>query len=1391
MKIINSFKKNLATIAILLTVLHSSAKENVTGSNNPLPHQTFSKVTAGCSGTTSQTDIDVNNVRARIQVGGDMWWDFINAKYEIPINSGKTCIYAGCLWIGGVDASGNIKVAAQTYRQTGVDFFAGPVDSSSVFPTISTQKCKDYNRIWKVTKQEVQDFVGGGSATQDITEWPGNGNLNGSPHEGHFLAPFIDVDGDGVYNAAAGDYPGYNFTGNYPDAGLGVPKTICNDYIFGDKTLWWVFNDVGDIHSETGSPNQLGMEVRAQAFGFKTNDAINDMTFYKYQVINRSSTAIDSTYFGQWCDPDLGDATDDFVGCDVIRGLGYCYNGDPNDGTAAGYGDDPPSVGIDFFQGPVADLHDGLDNDRDGCIDCTYLIDQITGDTTVVSDSLLGEQIIMSKFLKLNNDQTPVGNPQLYTEYYNFLRGICLDGSSISYGGVGYGGTIPTNYMFPGTTDPDHPGLWSESSAGIPPNDRRFLQSAGPFTLQPGAVNYITTGVVWARAIGAGVDGGIAKMLLADDKAQALFNNCFKLVDGPNAPDVAIRELDKEIILTLINTDTNVVELYNVVDPVIPASLPDSLRRFKFQGYKIYQLKDATTSLKDPINSLADQTNNEQNTKLVAEYDIKDGISQIINFSFDPNLNSSVPFEEVKGADAGLSHTIRITTDLFTGGALINHKTYFYTVISFAYNNYEKYDPLFDSTFGGQTKPYLVGRNNIKTYSAIPHIPTVEGNGQVLNSGFGDGPEITRVEGQGNGGLVLDFTSASENEILTSSAHRSYHPVYTAGHGPIDVKVYDPTLVGNLNFEVRFNGIVDTSRWSIEELTKSLTVQADFPLSQTNEQVLAANSKEAYNDPNFNWGLTLSAHKVIEAGKVGAVKNAFLEGTMTFSDNTKRWLTGLQNVTDTSLHAQNWIRSTAALGDPDLVYEDVIGGTWAPMRLTSNDPLAGPKPGSTGITDAQILLSPNLPEYGASQKTGIASINLVITSDQSKWTRSAVIELGEDTAKTIGAAFKFNLRKSPSFNIGGDNSISDSSMGWFPGYAYNLETGERLNIAYGENSSLRTITTGNDNAICQDMQWNPSSTTFLKNSNGLDSLTEPVLGGMHYIYIFGHNADNPANDVPKYDSCKYIFHSLDSAAKNPGPSTSLRRNVWKDAMWVNIPLAVSGKTLLSSDVQIRLRVAKTYRRYATTPTIKNNQPLVIGQTYYVVSPDVTHNGTTYDTSDVGTSFVAVTTFFAGNGTVTTQAPVNGFNPMYSFGTGNLAPVKNNLETAKSALDLINVVPNPYYAYSAYEGTTSEQTQGQLDNRIRIVNLPPLCTISIFTINGTLIRRFERAAGADNSAGGDTQKGNTEASIDWDLKNSKGIAIASGIYLIHVEAPGLGQRTLKWFGMLRPIDLSTF
>src|SRR5262249_33923030 len=155
----------------------------------------------------------------------------------VPKGSGKHALFAGAMWIGGRDQSNNLHVAAQTYRQSGSDFWPGPLDTTNA--TTNASVCLQYDKHWRVTRQEVSDFISSGTLTPDIQSWPGNGNT--ALGQQHYLAPFVDVNGDGVYNTSDGDYPSYDFSGS----------ANCCDNLHGDQSIWWVFNDMGNVHAET------------------------------------------------------------------------------------------------------------------------------------------------------------------------------------------------------------------------------------------------------------------------------------------------------------------------------------------------------------------------------------------------------------------------------------------------------------------------------------------------------------------------------------------------------------------------------------------------------------------------------------------------------------------------------------------------------------------------------------------------------------------------------------------------------------------------------------------------------------------------------------------------------------------------------------------------------------------------------------------------------------------------------------------------------------------------------------------------------------------------------------------------------------------------------------
>ncbi len=58
----------------------------------------------------------------------------------------------------------------------------------------------------------------------------------------------------------------------------------------------------------------------------------------------------------------------------------------------------------------------------------------------------------------------------------------------------------------------------------------------------------------WARAVSGGPWASVELLRVVDDKAQALFDNCFKVIDGPSAPDMTFQELDREVIVYISNS---------------------------------------------------------------------------------------------------------------------------------------------------------------------------------------------------------------------------------------------------------------------------------------------------------------------------------------------------------------------------------------------------------------------------------------------------------------------------------------------------------------------------------------------------------------------------------------------------------------------------------------------------------------------------------------------------------------------------------------------------------------------------------------------------------------------------------------------------------------------
>ncbi len=367
--------------------------------------------------THAQTfdSLDINNINAGFNAGGDLFWDLIGApKFEVPKGSGKHCIFAGNIWLGGLDDNDSLHLAAQRYAQVGRDFWAGPIAGSYNALYDST-----YNRLWKINKPEIDNHIAnwdsvGYIVPSSIANWSAHGNVSNG--EAYNLAPFIDLNENNIYEPENGDYPD----------------------IRGDQAVYFIINDTREIHTESGGAT-LGVEIHAMAYAYDTpsDSALYNTIFLNYNIINRSDTTYSDFYLGTFIDFDIGDHLDDYIGCDSALNTFFGYNGDSVDGI---YGIYPPAQGVTFLSSP------------------------------------------MSAFIYYNNEQGPMGDPDVAIDYYNYLKGIWKDGTCLQFGGTGHlSGGPCTDFMFSG--DPNDSLVWTEITENNPGGDRRGVGAIGPFTL--------------------------------------------------------------------------------------------------------------------------------------------------------------------------------------------------------------------------------------------------------------------------------------------------------------------------------------------------------------------------------------------------------------------------------------------------------------------------------------------------------------------------------------------------------------------------------------------------------------------------------------------------------------------------------------------------------------------------------------------------------------------------------------------------------------------------------------------------------------------------------------------------------------------------------------------
>jgi hypothetical protein len=401
--------------------------------------------------------IDCNNLKAAIHVRGDLHWNLTNeAEFFAPKTSNTAAIFASGIWVGGLDQQGQLHQAAATYRQSGYDFYPGPgvagVDSLQAYQfdriwNLSAQQIAEFQLRWNTGDVQNQSWI----PPKDLTEWPAKGNYNLT----YNLAPFVDVNGNGIYDPLIG--------GDYPS-------------IKGDETMYFVINDRVGPHTFTQTA-PLGIQIAAIIYGFHcttgTGDILDNTLFYEYTYVNKSDTTYHDTYFTFWHDVDLGNWQDDYVGCQAELNTMFVYNGDsvdePNTTVTTGsYNSNIPIISIAVVDGPEAPLDDGRDNNNNGLFDEP------------------GEKMLMNNFVRYETGvlNAPYGSMTTGTDYYNYSRAVWRDSMPVTFAGNGYGNALPAHFMFPDI--PLTGNGWHEAAANQIPGDRAALISSGPLSLYPG-----------------------------------------------------------------------------------------------------------------------------------------------------------------------------------------------------------------------------------------------------------------------------------------------------------------------------------------------------------------------------------------------------------------------------------------------------------------------------------------------------------------------------------------------------------------------------------------------------------------------------------------------------------------------------------------------------------------------------------------------------------------------------------------------------------------------------------------------------------------------------------------------------------------------------------------
>lgn len=720
------------TLSLLLVRPSYSGDDKSSGKIKQRNNSQLGKIQSGKSGDAYR--LFINNVNLPMNRAGVL--ADVNVPDPNPTIGGEggkfagdISLFSGGFFLSGLSA-GNIFANAVASATLVQDYVPGNVEEGQ----------NDPRAVLYVLKDSDPPFG------QSWTDWKDAVALG---------ADFYDGDNNGQYDPV--DLNGNKLWDTNEDR----PDLI------GDETVWCIYNDglqTSQRRWNTMAP--LGIEVRQTVFAFASAGAIGNIIFVRYRIkyagLNKPTEpgSLTDCYLGVWADPDIGDAVDDLMGCDLPRNSGYVYNNGPDINPA--YGTQPPAFLIDFFQGPISYIAGETYNDVNGNGTYDDGIDLPLDTAISVRGQVKGikyypgaKNLGLSSYVMYKNGDPVIRDPNNAKEARDYTLGrIGPTGEtpnpcSFSYGIVSGGvdcNTIDPRYWFSG--DPVTNVGWINNLQG----DYRMMANTGPFTLVKGEETEIVVAYVFGQGSDALNSVNVARRI--DDGAQNIFDNNFV---APSAPPLVSAET---------NSGEDFMDILWKTKDQVTYSRKTSTYDIRFKGYNVYAFRS---------NSTSELISGQENKKLIASYQMDDFVNNIYKenantggiellYETSPNrLNAATYSSDQTGR-----LRLRITKDPFTGSDLVKGKPYYFAITSYALN----YDSVVlrnkaaTGLYGQFGDYYLSSESFVQEVENVPRIFTI-----VMGEGLYDPPiDIFSVNSNGGGvGINIDVI---EKSALTGDKYK-------------------------------------------------------------------------------------------------------------------------------------------------------------------------------------------------------------------------------------------------------------------------------------------------------------------------------------------------------------------------------------------------------------------------------------------------------------------------------------------------------------------------------------------------------------------------------------------------------------------------------------------